>query len=90
MYSKFSNIIDKNGNKLTMSTLKPHHHIKVDQEFKLDCGVWRNFLLKQNDCGICRPFIDYSQAFSAEILDLYTDATKNENLGMGGIFGEEW
>ena len=40
MYAKYVTIKDARvGNKL-----KPHYHIRIDGEFRLDCEVWRTFL----------------------------------------------
>ena len=67
-------------------TLKPHHHIRLDREFRSDCEVWCNFLLSTHR-GLNRPFIDLNNKLSAETLSFYTDAAKGESLGIGGIFG---
>ena len=95
MYSKFSNIMDTHGNRITTLALKSHHHIRLDQEFKLDCAVWIQFLVKSdaqtNRClGLCCPFIDLELSYSANVLDFYTDATKGVSLGMGGVFQNKW
>ena len=78
MYSKFSHL-----------ELKPHHHIRLDKEFKEDCQVWCSFLLS-TDRGLNQPFVDISDRVSAETLNLFTDAGKGESLGIGGIFGHRW
>ena len=78
MYSKFSHL-----------ELKPHHHVKLDKEFKEDCQVWSSFLLSM-DRGLNRPFVDISDRVTAETLNFFTDAAKGESLGIGGIFGHRW
>ena len=92
MYAKYSEIVDYHGNRILGSHLKPHHHIKLDQEFKLDCSVWLQFSLKMenNPTALCRPFIDLNRTLSANTLDFYTDAAKGVFLGMGGVFGSKW
>ena len=40
--------------------------------------------------GLNRPFVDIADTITAETLDFYTDATKGETLGMGGIFKNQW
>ena len=81
MYAKFSGPANQN--------LKPHHHIRLDREFKSDCEVWINFLGSSRS-AVCRPFVDLGLTLSAEVLDLFTDAAKGESLGMGGVFGRHW
>ena len=81
MYSKFSGA--------TVQNMKDYHHLRLDGEFKWDCQVWTEFL-GQGRLSVCRPFIDLDTSLNAEILDLYTDAAKGENLGMGGVFNRHW
>ena len=92
MYAKFSHIIDKNGNKVAGTILRPHHHIRLDAEFKADCNIWKEFLVMQdkNKSLLCRPFVDVSNAPQAETLKFFTDAAKGEQLGMGGVYGAHW
>ena len=40
MYVKYAKIIDKSDN----CQLKPHHHVRLDMEFKVDCNIWLQFL----------------------------------------------
>ena len=48
MYAKFSGLfaVDSRDNGVTAKrvTLKQHHHIRLDSEFKGDCMVWKEFL----------------------------------------------
>ena len=89
MYAKFSNIIDGNGNKIVSGKFKPHHHIKVDKEFKLDCQVWIGFLNSQERqrTGICRPFIDFTKnVTSAQVLRFLYRHCKRRILRNGRNF----
>ena len=85
MYSKFSGIIDQNGNKIVNTKLKQHHHIRLDMEFKEDCRIWIKFLSENNNKGICRPFVDVEDRSHTSItLDFYTDTAKG--LAQGGLW----
>ena len=72
--------------------LKQHHHIHLDKQFKLDCLIWKQFLKNAQALQLCRKFVDWHRTgcVTAEQLTFYTDASKNPNLGMGGIFGDSW
>ena len=78
MYAKFSG----------MTKLKPHHHITLDKEFKLDYKVWEVFL--SGDDSVMRPFIDMSEKVTADQLNFYSDASANRDLGFGAIFKNRW
>ena len=69
------------------SKLKPHHHIKITGEMKADMRMWLSFLERPEACS--RPFLDYSGVDAIE-LDLYSDASRNFDLGFGGICGINW
>ena len=82
MYSKFSHL----GNS---SKLKPHHHIRIDVEFRNDCRIWMTFL--RNPVAVSRPMTDFDdQTFTAEQLRFFTDASLNPNLGFGCVFNNHW
>ena len=85
MYAKFSgsNILDNKGR-----VLKPHHHVKLDKEFRLDCTMWEYFLEDLN--AVTRPFIDMSDVKDAKALNFFSDASAAKTLGMGAIFGDNW
>ena len=87
MYAKFSHVLDKNGNRIQGSKLKPCHHIKLDAEFKADCIIWASFLELQdiNRTILCRPFVDIHKTIQADTLQFFTDAAKGKTLGMGGV-----
>ena len=82
MYAKFSGI--KNG----ATTLKPHHHVKLDKEFKMDCKIWEMFL--QDITSITRLFIDISREITSDKLFFYSDTSAKEDFGYGAIFGNRW
>ena len=72
--------------------LKPHHHVKVKSENKLDLQLWKEFLTNQN--VFCRPFADFSMGEIDDVL-LYSDASGNFRLGFGawsqwGYLQEAW
>ena len=85
MYSKFSNLRDKNG-----KPLSHYHHIRLDSEFKSDCQVWITFLKNCEKTLLCRPFIDIYGIDSANQTTFYSDASKNFRLGLGAYFRGEW
>ena len=87
MYDKLK-LVDNQGR-----LLKQYHHISVDQEFQKDCKMWKIFfdLTTSNPLMLCRPFIDFDDVEQhAKILNFYSDASLNENFGMGAIFDEKW
>lgn len=68
--------------------LKQHHHVRVNQEMRLDCKVWLDFL--KLDLAVCRPFMDLAHKVYADELDWYTDAAKSPLLGCAGVFGRKF
>ena len=70
----------------TQGNLKPHHHIRITQEMRLDLTLWRTFLNHQSP--FCRPFIDFQQDLDAETIYCYTDASGR--IGMGGVRENSW
>ena len=67
--------------------LKPHHHVRITEEHRLDIQVW-NIFLNQPDV-YCRPFLDYTTV-SAEEIDMYSDASANPKLGFGALCQSEY
>ena len=68
--------------------LKPHHHLNVNSELKLDLKMWLIFLQHPN-C-YARPFFHYDEeVFSADI-NMYTDSAGRMGLGCGGLHNEDW
>ena len=87
MYSKFSGLVHTGIPDLDRQPrkLKQHHHVKLDQEFKVDCTVWIQFL--QNPSAVARPFADLSLTIDAyTTLNFYSDASRNPLLGIWVYF----
>ena len=66
--------------------LKQHHHVKVTNENRLDLLVWKQFLSSSE--SYCRGFIQ-PNILSAEVLDMYSDASRNFTLGFRAYCGPE-
>ena len=64
MYAKFSgsNLLDNKGR-----SLKPHHHVKLDREFRLDCALWEYFL--QDLDSMIWPFVDLDESMCVDTLN---------------------
>ena len=55
IYTKYANLKNARvGNKL-----RPHHHVRLDSEFRFDCEIWRTFLLHHRNLAVCRPMVDF-------------------------------
>ena len=68
--------------------LRQYHRLKVDDDLKLDCKTWIEFLKLDN--SVCRPFEEFKKdTFTAEVLNLYSDASKAHSLGFGGRLSTE-
>ena len=65
----------------TSGVLKPHHHIRITEEMKLDLEMWKIFL--RHPSAYCRPFLDFSTKVTSTDLDFYTDASGR--IGFGGV-----
>ena len=71
--------------------LKPHHHIRLDAEFKNDCKIWLNFLNDDKLAKVVnRPMVDLSQNLLADQIVFYSDASAREDLGFGCILNKSW
>ena len=83
MYAKFS------GQK---QSLKAHHHIRLDGEFKNDCKTWLSFLDQgKGETNIYRPMVDFSSDRATEILDFFSDASGSKKKGgFGCYYKREW
>ena len=68
--------------------LKPHHHLRITQEMKLDLSMWLQFL--SNQAAFCRPFMDFNKFWSAKEIDMYSDAANHRLLGMGAVCQNSW
>ena len=68
---------------LTMGIVKPHFHIRLGQEARLDLAAWSMFL--ENFNGTSLLFND--QWLSSEKLELFTDAS---GLGYAAVLMGQW
>ena len=67
--------------------LKPHHHVKITEEHRLDLLVWKSFLATPD--SLYRPFMEAVSLDATEI-DMCSDASGNFKLGFGSYCGPEW
>ena len=75
--------------KFTDPKLKQHHHIWVDQELRLDCQAWIEFLYNME--ALAKLSIDFSvDTLCADEIQFFTDAAKSDRLGLGCVFGPHW
>ena len=91
MYAKYA--ISRSTDKNTVCKFIPklHHHIRLDQEFKLDCEVWIQFLsATAYKSVVCHPMIDLSERIYAEDVGFSSDASVNLGLSFGCTFGRAW
>ena len=96
MYSKFSKVMKVNSASTKFDAdqfnykrfLKPHHHIRLDKEFKSDCSVWVQFL-EQSSLGevVNRPMINLLEPdLTSRDLFFYSDTSGATNLGYGAVY----
>ena len=69
----------------TGNLLKPHHHICIKEETRLDLKVWKRFINEQN--VYCRPFLDVLEIPASEI-NMYSDASGK--IGFGALCENSW
>ena len=67
--------------------LKPHHHIRITKENRLDLQVWHKFL--QHPEAFYKPFMEVNPITSEQV-DLCSDASGSEVLGYGAFCRPEW
>ena len=67
-------------------TLKDYHHLPIKQEMKLDLTMWLSFL--NHPAAHSRSFFEFDKNYSAEEIDMYTDASTL--FGCGGHNDNEW
>ena len=65
----------------TAGNLKPHHHIRINGEMRLDLELWQTFL--KHPSVYCRPFMDLAETIVSTEIDFYTDASGR--IGFGGV-----
>ena len=71
-------------------TLKPHYHVRLDEEFKFDCRIWHHFLAMPDEVVVNRPMLDRFSFKTSTELNFYSDASANSLLGFGCLFDTEW
>ena len=64
--------------------LKPHHHIRIKEENRLDLGVWKEFL---SSAVFSRSFMEIDPVQTSEI-DMYSDASGK--IGFGAYCQYDW
>ena len=69
---------------MTLGVQKPHHHIRLTRQAKLDLQVWQEFLLLFNG----RSFFLDDNFLTGDQLHLYTDASGS--IGFGALYGGAW
>ena len=67
--------------------LKPHHHIRVDDEMLIDLQIWEQFLMHPS--AFFWPFSDFNTEPVQQLI-FYSDASRNFSLGFGAFFDKSW
>ena len=69
---------------------KPHHHMRVSQEMRLDLSMWKIFL--HHHTALSRHFLDFSEkgCINANTVDMDSDAAGNFLLGIGATCAPNW
>ena len=89
MYAKYSTIINLDGapRRAYDFKLKQNHHVRIDQEFRMDCAMWLDFLSGSIDNVVNRPMTDFKSGKPEEVW-FYSDASASERHGgFGVVFG---
>ena len=68
--------------------LRAHHHIRLREENRLDMLVWKQFL--SYPYVYCRPFLDTCKQLSAVDIDMFSDASRNFDKGVGAYCDKDW
>ena len=68
--------------------MQPHFHVKITKEMRLDLEMWDMFL--SHSSIFTRPFLDFSSELTADVMDMFSDASRNPELGMGATFNNMW
>ena len=93
MYSKYAQYVSYPGHqkeKLNTHVLKwkQHYHITLDKEFKMDCGIWLDFLSSELSTVVTRPMLeDRLDSFD---IGFSSDASAAADLGFGAILQDSW
>ena len=65
----------------------PNHHLKVKAEMRGDLQLWLTFL--NSPATFARPFFHFDSTSSRQLF-FYTDASRNPELGCGGVCDNDW
>ena len=99
MYSKYSKVVNtgnNSNNNLPVNAnyfkLKQHHHVRLDQEFKIDCRIWLEFLSGELQNVVCRPMVDVlGPVHSSKDIRLFSDTSVSEQWGgFGAVLNMKW
>ena len=71
-----------------ISHLKPHHHLYLKKEMKDDMLTWLTFL--ETPRIFNRPFFELDHDLTYLETGIATDASRNSQLGVGGVWDREW
>ena len=78
------------GGEKWLKLLKPHHHARLDYEFKFNCETWKVFLTNFRNNAVCRPMVDLTVTVTVHQLNFSLDASANKALGFGAVFDNKW
>ena len=96
MYAKFNHLVnvgDANQRRNSHDfKWKQHYHIRLDQEFKLDCQIWMEFLTGSLGTVANRPMIDLSVVQTSMEIGFTSDASASQEFGygFGATLGTRW
>ena len=68
--------------------LKPHHHIRINQDMRYDLKMWLKFL--SHPTVYRRPFVDFERYWDAIEIRMFSDASRHWDLGFGGVCDDSW
>ena len=71
-----------------LAVMKKHHHISLKSDVRTDLELWQVFL--RNPSVYARNFCDFSNTYTANDIDMFTDSSANPELGCGGYCGSAW
>ena len=70
------------------SNMKPHYHVRITNENRLDLEIWRTFL--EYPLVFNRPFLDMANLYTSIDLDMYSDASGGIGKGFGAYCKNSW
>ena len=70
---------------------KQHHHVAVDNEFRLDCKIWLEFLQGELSTIFNRPMINMKDpGVTARDICFFSDASAAKDKGFGCLLNTHW